>query len=104
MSLDAPKTVIEVFAAHSVYSALVCQLLECQELALAVTLLKKYRVVLETGAMGVQCSSWPEGTDPKNNPAFRWLMTGTDLADIRLVRNHLRALLLDSAATGGTAQ
>ncbi|MFI0472938.1 hypothetical protein ACGLWX_09510 [Halomonas sp. HMF6819] len=104
MSLDAPKTVTEVFAAHGLMSGQVCVLLECQELALAVTLQKKYRVAFTTGPLGVECASWPEGTAPKNNPAFRWFMTGTDLADIRLVRDHLRALLLDSANTGGAAQ
>lgn len=105
MSLSNPKTITEVFAAHGITSARVCVLLECQELALAVKLQGKYCVLFETGRIGVEVSSWLNGTGPKDSGSgFKWVMSTLDLADIRLVREHLNTLLADSASDGGNSQ
>ncbi|WP_447556396.1 hypothetical protein [Vreelandella sp. EE22] len=99
MSLSHPKTITEVFAAHNVPSGRVCLLLECQELALAVTLLGKYRVCLETTAPFISLNSWLSGETPKHE-SFKYTMCPIDLAEIHLVREHLNELLVDSATNG----
>ncbi|MBZ5489171.1 hypothetical protein HW452_16750 [Halomonas aquamarina] len=99
MSLSNPKTVTEVFAAHDVSSGSVCVLLECLELALAVTLQGKYRVTLESGYYGIHCTSWPFGSSPRAG-GLRASSSLNDLADIHLVRDHLNELLADSAKEG----
>ncbi|MBE0403094.1 hypothetical protein [Halomonas citrativorans] len=103
MSLQAPKTVTEVFIAHGLTSGQVCILLQCQELALAVSLQGKYRVSLETTDRYINLNSWLSGETPRHE-SFKYTMCGIDLADIHLTREHLLELLADSASGEERAQ
>ncbi|WP_447896016.1 hypothetical protein [Vreelandella sp. GE22] len=103
MSLSNPKTITEVFAAQGLTSGQVCVLLECQELALAVTLQGKYSVCLETRDRYINLNSWLSGETPRHD-SFKYTMCDIDLADIHLVRDHLNELLIDSATNGSPEQ
>lgn len=96
MSLQAPKTVTEVFTAQGLTSGQVCVLLQCQELALAVTLQGKYEVGFDTSKYGIHCSTRLAGTTPTHE-SFCVIRSDLDLADIHQVVTHLLDLLADSA-------
>lgn len=58
MSLQAPKTITDIFTANSIPTPFVIALMQCQELALAVNLQRKYAVQLETSQHGIFCDTW----------------------------------------------
>lgn len=105
MSLQAPKTITEVFQANGLTSAFTCMVLQSQELALAVNLQGKYAVLFETTQHGIFCESWEAAHSAQH---LSWAKFDcfvshpeTAITAIRAINDHLTALLLESA--GGAA-
>ncbi|RUR34502.1 hypothetical protein [Vreelandella nanhaiensis] len=105
MSLQAPKTITEVFQANNINSAFACTLLHCQELALAVNLQRKYAVMLETTQHGIFCESWEAQHNAQHvshtqHDCF-YSHHETAITAICDINEHLTTLLHESA--GGAA-
>lgn len=105
MSLQAPKTITEVFQANGLTSAFTCMVLQSQELALAVNLQGKYAVLFETTQHGIFCSTWLAEFSAQHGSHVKLdcfvSHPETAINAIRAINDHLTALLLDSA--GGAA-
>lgn len=105
MSLQAPKTITEVFQASNINTAFVCTLLQCHELALAVNLQRKYAVQLETTQHGIFCETWlarhnAQHASQRQHACF-YSKPDTAVTEICEINEHLTALLHESA--GGAA-
>ncbi|MGP5325958.1 hypothetical protein [Vreelandella sedimenti] len=101
MSLDAPKTITEVFTANQLPSAFTCTLLQCQELALAVNLQRQYAVLFETDQHGIFCQTWlaAHNAQHESHTSFNCFYAHTDTAMHALcaINDHLTKLLHESA-------
>lgn len=102
MSLQAPKTISDVLQANNIKSPYVVALMQCQELALAVNLQRKYAVQLETTQHGIFCDSWL-ATRNAQHESHRQLASfytqPCGLTQICAIYVHLTALFQES--TGG---
>lgn len=101
MSLDAPKTITDVFQASQLPSAFTCTLLQCQELALAVNLQRQYAVLLETTQHGIFCQTWlaAHNAQHESHISFNCFYSRPDTAMHALcaINDHLTKLLHESA-------
>lgn len=104
MSLQAPKTITDVLTANSIPTSYTITLMQCQELALAVNLQRKYAVQLETSQHGIFCDSWL-ATRNAQHESHRHLASfytqPSGLPQLCAINEHLTALLHESA--GGAA-
>lgn len=100
MSLQAPKTITEVFTANSIQTAFVISLMQCQELALAVNLQRKYAVQLETCQHGIFCDSWLASRNAQHESHSKlacFYSQPSAITGICAINEHLTALLHESA-------
>lgn len=101
MSLQAPKTITEVFQANQLPSAFTCTLLQCQELALAVNLQRQYAVMLETTQHGIFCETWEARHNAQHvsHVSHHCFYSHPDTAITALcaINDHLTKLLHESA-------
>ena len=104
MSLQTPKTITEVLTANSVPTSYMITLMQCQELALAVNLQRKYAVQFETTQHGIFCDSWL-ATRNAQHESHRQLASfytqPSGLTQLCAINEYLTALLHESA--GGAA-
>lgn len=100
MSLQAPKTINDVFAENNIKTSFVMTLMQSHELALAVNLQRKWAVQLETTQHGVFCDSWL-ATRNAQHESHRQLACfytqPSGITQICAINEHLTALLHESA-------
>ncbi|WP_438455398.1 hypothetical protein [Vreelandella venusta] len=100
MSLQAPKTITEIFTANSISTAFVIALMQCQELALAVNLKRKYAVQFETCQHGIFCDTWLADRNAQHESHCKVACFYTQpsaVSQIHKIHEHLTALLHESA-------
>ena len=104
MNLQAPKAISAVFAENNIKTPFVMTLMQCQELALAVNLQRKYAVQFETTQHGIFCDSWL-ATRNAQHESHRQLACfytqPSGMTQLCAINEHLTALLHESA--GGAA-
>ena len=100
MSLQAPKTITEVFTANRIQTGFVCKLLQCQELALAINLQGRYAVMLETSQHGIFCETWDAKHSAQHFSHVQldcFYSNSSAVTEICDIAEHLTQLLHDSA-------
>tara|TARA_R110000850_G_scaffold221457_1_gene347214 strand:+ start:247 stop:561 length:315 start_codon:yes stop_codon:yes gene_type:complete len=104
MNPQAAKAIHDVLQANQLTNAFTCMLLQCQELALAINLQRKYAVQLETSQHGIFCDTWlaTRNAQHESHRQFACFYSRPNRQDeIFTICEHLTALLHDSA--GGAA-